>query len=100
MLVEDNRSLLNYRALRGVDTNGEHHLLIVLAGVKLKLCRIKRVRRGVRILYDKAKFRDQQIKKQFCIEIQTRFKTPTKNGDENIEKDWLQLKKVRVHRLL
>ena len=86
------RSLLNTRAMKGVDANSDYQL--VLSRVKLKLCRAKREGKGGRKLYDTIKLRDQQVKEQFCIEIQNRFKVLVNNADDTIKQGWMQWKKV------
>ena len=50
------RPVLDARVMSGADTNSNHHL--VMARVKLKLCRGKRERRTGRKLYVTAKLRD------------------------------------------
>ena len=91
------RSLLDTRAMRGADANSDHHL--VLARLKLKLCRVKRERKDGRKLYDTMKLRDQQIKEQFRIEVRNRFEAlanneDDSNEDDSIEHGWSQFKKV------
>ncbi len=79
------RYLLDTRAMRGADASRNHHL--VLARVKLKLCRAKMERRRGRKLYDTVKFRDQQVKEQFCIEVRNRFEALASNENDSNEDD-------------
>lgn len=86
------RSLLDTRAMREEDANSGNHL--VLARVRLKLCRTTKERKRGRKLYDTTKLRDHQVKEQSRIEIRDRFEALTKDEDDSIEQSWLQLKKA------
>ena len=75
------RFLLHTRKMRGANANSDHQLL--LARVKLKLCRAKREKRRERKPYNTAKFRDHAVKEWFHIEIQTKFDALANNEDDS-----------------
>ena len=73
------RSMTDTRTYRGADIGSDHNL--VLATIKLKLCRVVRPR-GMRERYDVNKLRNPEIRKEFVVELTNRFSRLT---EEEIE---------------
>ena len=93
------RSMTDTRTYRGADMGSDHNL--VLAKIKLKLCRIVRPR-GTREMYDVNKLRNPEIQKEFVLELRNRFSCLTEEetesedldsgGNDNIERCWKNVK--------
>ena len=93
------RSMTDTRTYRGADIGSDHNL--VLATIKLKLCRIVRPR-GMRERYDVNKLRNPEIQKEFVLELRNSFSCLTEEGTEsedldsggndNIERCWKNVK--------
>ena len=87
------------RTYRGADMGSDHNL--VLATIKLKLCRVIRPR-GMRERYDVNKLRNPEIRKEFVLELRNRFSCLTEEeienedldsgGNDNIERCWKNVK--------
>ena len=87
------------RTYRGADIGSDHNL--VLATIKLKLCRVVRPR-GMRERYDVNKLRNPEIRKEFVLELRNKFSCLTEEeienedldsgGNDNIERCWNYVK--------
>ncbi|XP_062587114.1 craniofacial development protein 2-like [Saccostrea cucullata] len=65
------KSVCDVRVMRGADANSGHHL--VLAKVKMKLCRNLKPKESNRKMYDVNKLKDPKVSKGFQLELRKRF---------------------------
>ncbi|XP_062620030.1 uncharacterized protein LOC134281605 [Saccostrea cucullata] len=83
------KSVCDVKVLRGADVNSVHHL--VLAKVKMKLCRNLKPKESNRKMYGVNKLKDPKISKGFQIEPRNRFQQLV--DDENtINEKWTLVK--------
>lgn len=64
-------SICDVRVMRGAYVKSDHHL--VIAKVKLKLCRNTKPSAKLRKMYDVSKLKDPRVCKGFQLEIRNRF---------------------------
>ena len=65
------RSLEDVRVMRGADASSDHYL--VVANIKLKLKRCKKPTSCSGVIYDVAKLKSPEVKREFSIQLKNRF---------------------------
>lgn len=77
--------------MRGAYVNSDHHL--VIAKVKLKLCRNTKPSAKLRKMYDVSKLKDPRVCKGFQLEIRNRFQQLS-DEENDISKNWTQVTEI------
>lgn len=85
------RSVCNVRVIRGADLNSNHNL--VIAKVKLKLCKNTKPSAKIRKMYDVSRLKDHKVCRGFQLEIRNRFQQLS--GEENdISRNLTRMKEI------
>lgn len=77
--------------MRGAYVNSDHHL--VIAKVKLKLCRNTKPSAKLRKMYDVSKLKDPRVCIGFQLEIRNRFQQLS-DEENDISKNWTQVTEI------
>ena len=85
------RSLLDVRTMRGADANSDHHL--VMAKIRLKLCRNMKQIQSQRKAYNITKLKDPQICKSFQLELRNRFQQLS-TQETTIDEQWVKMRDI------